>query len=127
FTSERGIFKKYGLDVDMRFVSGGSQLTAAIVGGDVPLAQNGYEPALTAALKGADIVIVGGISNKLPFQLVTKASLARPEQLRGSNAKLAISRFGSSSDLALRAILTHYGVDASKDVTILQIGGEPER
>lgn len=127
FTLEQGIFKKYGLEVDMRFVAGGSTLTAAIVGGDMPVAQNGYQPALTAALQGADLVIIGGISNKLPFQLITNGRIASLAQLKGSNAKLAISTFGSSSDIALRAILKSAGIDDKKDVTILPTGGEPER
>jgi len=68
----KGIFKKHGLDVTLVGVSGGSALTQAVVGGSIDIAQNGYTPALSAAVAGADIVIIGGISNKLPFQLAVK-------------------------------------------------------
>ena len=73
------------------------------------------------------IVLVGGISNKLPYQFLVSQKSAAPGALKGSNAKLAISRFGSSSDLAMRAMLKHQGADPDKDVALLQIGGEPER
>jgi NitT/TauT family transport system substrate-binding protein len=127
FTLEQGIFKKYGLDVDLTPIAGGSLLTAAIVGGSIKLGQNGYEPALTATLQGADLVIVGGINNKLPYQLVVKPALAA-SGLKGSGARIAISRFGSSSDLAVKAIVQkQLKLDVKTDITELQIGGEPDR
>ncbi len=127
FAAKQGVFRQFGLDADLRYVSGGSTLTAGIVGGSIPIAQNGYEPSLTAAVQGADIVLIGGISNSLPFQLIVKPELAKEGALKGSGAKIAISRFGSSSDVAAKAVLTHLGLDPSKDVAIVQIGGEPER
>ncbi|HVR89085.1 MAG TPA: ABC transporter substrate-binding protein [Candidatus Limnocylindria bacterium] len=127
FTFEQGIFRKYGLDVELSPIAGGSLLTAAVVGGSVKLGQNGYEPALTAALQGADLVIIGGINNKLPYQLVVKPALAA-SGLKGSNARIAISRFGSSSDLAVKAIVQQQlKLDPKTDITELQIGGEPDR
>ena len=80
---KQGIFKTFGLDVAPIFIDGGSMLTQAVVGGSVDIAQNGYTPALSAAVQGADIVIVGGISNKLPFQLVVKTSITTAQQLKG--------------------------------------------
>jgi NitT/TauT family transport system substrate-binding protein len=40
---------------------------------------------------------------------------------------LAVSRFGSSSDYAIRFILDKYGLIAQKDVRILEIGTQPDR
>jgi len=75
YADQQGIFRKFGLDVKPAFVEGGSLLTQAVVGGSVDIAQNGYTPAAGAAVQGADIVFIGGISNKLPFQLVVKNSI----------------------------------------------------
>ena len=86
YADKQGIFKKFGLDIAPTFIDGGSMLTQAVVGGSVDIAQNGYTPALSAAVQGADMVIIGGISNKLPFQLVVKTSITsarsaqRPER-----------------------------------------------
>jgi ABC-type nitrate/sulfonate/bicarbonate transport system substrate-binding protein len=71
YADKQGIFKKFGLDVTPVFVEGGSTLTTAVVGGSIDIAQNGYTPATAAAIAGADVVIIGGISNKLPFQIIT--------------------------------------------------------
>src|ERR1700716_1368517 len=75
YAEHEGIFKKFGLDVKPAFIEGGCLLTQAVVGGSVDIAQNGYTPAAGAAVQGADIVFIGGISHKLPFPLVVKTSI----------------------------------------------------
>jgi NitT/TauT family transport system substrate-binding protein len=124
YADKQGIFKKFGLDVAPVFIDGGSMLTQAVVGGSVDIAQNGYTPALSAAVQGADIVIIGGISNKLPFQLVVKTSITRADQLKGQS--VAISRFGSSTDTAADFALAHLKLSRN-DVRILQLGGAATR
>ena len=119
-----GIFRRFGLDVTPTFVEGGSTLTQAVVGGSVDIAQNGYTPAAAAAVQGADIVFIGGISNKLPFQLVVKSSITKAEQLKGQ--AIAISRYGSSTDQAADFALRHLGLTRS-DVKVLQLGGPTTR
>ena len=99
-------------------------LTQAVVGGSVDIAQNGYTPALSAAVQGADVVIIGGISNKLPFQLVVKTSITRPDQLKGQS--VAISRYGSSTDTAADFALAHLKLTRT-DVKVLQLGGAATR
>jgi NitT/TauT family transport system substrate-binding protein len=124
YADKQGIFKKFGLDVTPTFVEGGSMLTQAVVGGSVDIAQNGYTPAAAAAVQGADIVFIGGISNKLPFQLVVKTSIKSAAELKGQS--IAISRFGSSTDAAADFALKHLGLTRN-DVRILQLGGAATR
>src|SRR4051794_25447392 len=124
YADQQGIFKKFGLDVKPIFVEGGSLLTQAVVGGSVDIAQNGYTPAAAAAVQGADIVFIGGISNKLPFQLVVKSSITDAAQLKGQ--AIAISRFGSSTDQAADFALRALGLDRAS-VKILQLGGPATR
>ncbi|MGA7490094.1 MAG: ABC transporter substrate-binding protein [Xanthobacteraceae bacterium] len=124
YADKQGIFKKFGLDITPVFIGGGSMLTQAVVGGSVDIAQNGYTPALSAAVQGADIVIIGGISNKLPFQLVVKTSITRADELRGQS--IAISRYGSSTDTAADFALAQLKLSRD-DVKILQLGGAATR
>ncbi|HQT63850.1 MAG: hypothetical protein B7Z75_02375 [Acidocella sp. 20-57-95] len=124
YASKTGIFKKYGLDEKLIFVSGGSTLSQAGVGGSFDIAQNGYSPAIAATVEGGDLVIVGGISNTLPFQLVVSANINSAADLRGK--KLAISKFGSSTDISAGFALKHLGLTRD-DVTLLQLGGEGSR
>jgi NitT/TauT family transport system substrate-binding protein len=124
YAHQQGLFKKFGLEVKPIFVEGGSLLTQAVVGGSVDIAQNGYTPAAAAAVQGADIVFIGGISNKLPFQLVVKSSITKPQDLKGGS--IAISRFGSSTDTAVDFALTHLGLNRN-DVLVRQLGGPATR
>ncbi len=124
YADQQGIFKKYGLDVTPIFVEGGSLLTQAVVGGSVDIAQNGYTPAAGAAVQGADIVFIGGISNKLPFQLVVNSSITNAAQLKGQS--IAISRFGSSTDTAADFALAHLGLKRD-EVLVRQLGGPATR
>jgi NitT/TauT family transport system substrate-binding protein len=124
YADKQGVFKKFGLDVTPIFIEGGSMLTQAVVGGSIDIAQNGYTPATSAAIQGADVVFIGGISNKLPFQLVVKTSIKTADQLKGQS--IAISRFGSSTDAAADFALKHLGLTRN-DVRILQLGGSATR
>jgi NitT/TauT family transport system substrate-binding protein len=124
YADKKGIFKKFGLDVSPAFIDGGSMLTQAVVGGSVDIAQNGYTPATSAAVAGADVVIIGGISNKLPFQLVVKNAIKGAQDLKGQS--IAISRYGSSTDTAADFALAHLKLSRN-DAKILQLGGAATR
>src|SRR5579872_659033 len=124
YAVQKGIFRKNGLDVTLVYIDTGTTLSQAVVGGSVKIAQNGYSPAAAAAVQGADIVFIGGISNQLPFQLVVKSPIKSAADLKGK--KIAISRFGSSSDVAATYALQHLGLKRS-DVVLLQLGGEGTR
>jgi len=122
---QKGLFSKYGLAAEIIYIPGGSTNIQALISGNLDLSQLTGAPGVAANLEGADIVYIAVNLDKLNYQLVTRRDITRPEQLKG--AKLGISRFGSSADFGLRVILKRIGLDPAKDVTILQIGGEPER
>jgi len=124
YATKKGLFRQFGLDITPAFVEGGSTLTHAVVGGSVDIAQNGYTPAVAAAVQGADIVFIGGIANTLPFQLVVKSSIASAQELKGQ--AIAISRYGSSTDQAAEFALKHLGLTRN-DVKILQLGAPATR
>ena len=122
---QRGLYAKYGISPEIIYIPGGSTNIQALISGNLDLTQLTAAPGVAANLEGADIVYIAVNLDKLNYQLVTRPEIQRAEQLRG--AKLGISRFGSSADFGLRVILKRLGLDPAKDVTILQIGGEPER
>ncbi len=124
FAADAGIFKKYGLDVKLVYVAGGTKLTQTLVAGEVEIGQNGYSSSVSAAASGAQLVLIGGISNTMPFQLMSKPEIKTPQDLKGK--KIAISTFGSSTDTSAKLVISHYKLDPAS-VAVLQIGGEPER
>lgn len=122
---DRGLFAKYGLAPEIIYIPGGTTNVQVLVSGSLDLSQLSGAPGVAANLEGADIVYILGLLDKLNYQLVTRPEIKSVEQLKGK--KLGVSRFGSSADFGLRAVLKRLGVDPVKDVTILQIGDEPSR
>jgi len=120
---EGGFFRKYGLDVQMVFISSGSRVVQAMMSGDVPIAQVAGASVLQSNLQGGDAVMIAGVVNTLIFQLYVDKKITQPEQLKGK--VVAVSRFGSSTDFAMRYALDKYGLAPEKDVTILQLETQP--
>jgi LysM repeat protein len=67
--------------------------------------------------------MIAGVVNTLIFQLYTDKTISRPDQLKGK--AVGVTRFGSSTDFAMRYALEKYGLEPNKDVTILQLGNVP--
>lgn len=122
---DRGLFAKYGLVPEIIYIPGGSVNVQVLVSGNLDLSQLSGAPGVAANLEGADIVYIVGLLDKLNYQLVTRPELKSIEQLKGR--RFGVSRFGSSADFGLRALLKRLGIDPTKDVSILQIGDEPTR
>jgi LysM repeat protein/septum formation topological specificity factor MinE len=68
---------------------------------------------------------VTGYLNTLDYQFIVDKAITRPEQLKGK--AVAVSQPGSSSDFAMRYALDKYGLEAGKDVTLVEIGSQPAR
>jgi NitT/TauT family transport system substrate-binding protein len=119
-----GIFRKHGFTLEMIFIAGGSLSTQALIGNSLELLMTGGPPVLNANLRGARLKIIGGVTNILPYVLITGGRITNPEQLRGK--KIGISRFGSNTDFVVRLALGQVGL-TSADVTILQVGGSQSR
>ena len=124
-SKEAGFTAKNGLDVEFIYIESGSRITQAMVAGDLRLGNTGSGPSIQAHAKGADTVIVLSVMPTLPFQVVARPEIKKPDDLRGK--KLAISTFGSTTDFAARYFLEKTGLKIGKDVTVLQAGGQSTR
>jgi NitT/TauT family transport system substrate-binding protein len=122
---DAGIFSKNGLDVSLVLIAGGSGIVQALVAGDLPVAVVSGEPSILARLQGADTMIIGGLINIIDFSIITAPEIKKPQELKGK--KLAVSRFGSSTDFVIRYALEKWGLVPDRDVAILQIGSQPAR
>lgn len=121
---KRGLYAKYGLSSVLVYVPGGSTAIQALVSGDADVAQLTGAPGVTANLRGADILYIAMSDDRMGYQLVTRPEIKRVAELKGK--RFGISRFGSSSEFGVKALLKKVNVNP-KEVTILQIGNETER
>jgi len=120
---EGGFFRKYGLDVEPVFIESGSTTVQSLISGDIAFAQMAGPAVVQSHLRGSDVVMIAGVINTLTFKLYVDKNIKQPEQLRGKS--VAVTRFGSSTDFALRFALERYGLVPEKDVAILQAGSMP--
>ena len=124
-TQEAGFFKRNHLDASLIFTAGGSLGIQAMLGGDVSLVLADGSAAIAGNLSGADVIIIASFLNTFPYSLVSLPEIKKVEQLVG--AKIAVSRFGSATDLGVRMALAKVGLNADRDTTLLQIGAQTAR
>jgi len=122
---DAGYFKKQGLDVKPLVLSGSSTALAAMLSGDMGFINVAGSGLINAYLGGRDAVMVAGLVNFAPYDLIVAKGINTLEDLRGK--KVGIARFGGSADFLARYGLEKHGIKPGKDVTILQTGGNAER
>jgi NitT/TauT family transport system substrate-binding protein len=120
---EAGIFKKYGLDVNIIYVAGAQAITT-LVSGDTQIVQGSGAAAVLARLSGSDVTMIGTTINVIPMSLVTTPDVVAAQDLRGKT--FGVSRFGSLTELGLRKAVSEFGLDPAKDIKMIQTGGVPE-
>ncbi len=120
-----GLFKKNQLEAQLIYMPGGSLIVQTLLSGDVGIASLAPPSAVAAWVKGAELALVaGGIERALNVLMVNR-KIKTPADLKGK--RVAISRFGSLSDISLRDALAFYNLKANQDVSVAQMGGLGER
>ena len=114
-------FQRYGLDVSLLYIPSAPQVVRVMLAGDAQITVTGGAAVVSANLSGADLVFIGGIVNVPAFYVMAAPEIKSIEELRG--ATVGVTRFGSSSDFAMRYVLQKHGLRPEKDVTLLQLGG----
>ena len=125
FTRDVGLYEKYGLDGKLVFIQGGSVLLQAMLAGQVQASQNGVAETATAILRGGDLRMLGVTAKIFPYSLIAAKSVKNPKDLIGG--RVAINRIGDVSAYGSQLALRKLGLNPDKDVTMLQVGGSPQR
>jgi NitT/TauT family transport system substrate-binding protein len=125
FTRDVGLYEKYGLDAKLVFIQGGSVLLQAMVAGQAQAAQNGVAETATAILRGGDVRILGVTAKIFPYSLIVAKNIKSAKDLVGG--RIAINRVGDVSAYGSVLALRKLGLNPERDVTMLQVGGSPQR
>ena len=93
---QEGLFKKNGLkDVELIHIPSSSRGIQAILAGEIAFSFMDGSNAAQANLKGANLALVAGATNRQVFSLMAKAEFKRITDLKGK--KIGITRVGSST------------------------------
>jgi ABC-type nitrate/sulfonate/bicarbonate transport system substrate-binding protein len=116
---EGGFFAKYGLDVDIVMIPGGTQSMQALISGGTSFSQSSAAAPIHSRLGGSDVILIAASINKYPFSVVARPQLKKPADLIGK--KVGVVRLGGSNESALRKAFEVWGIDP-KSVIFLQMG-----
>ncbi len=117
---EGGYFAREGLEVEIGSFPSGTEGVSALIAGEVDFLQGAGSTTISAALGGADLVVLATTAPVMILSVVSRPEITRPEQMRGQ--ALAISRLGTSTETAARLALRQWGLEADRDVAIVQAG-----
>jgi NitT/TauT family transport system substrate-binding protein len=117
---DNGLFDKYGMKVENIFIRGSGQNLVALASDEVQFTYCAADGTIPGLATGIDAKIVASPLVKLPYVLVTRKEIKRPEDLRGKS--LGIARVGDLSDRLSRALVKKFGLPPDA-VVIRPIGG----
>lgn len=130
-----GLFQKNGIKPEFQtFKTGGSTAMAALIGGDIDIFPGSSASAMQAFSRGAKVVIAGAFVTQYTSVVVArddfmkkkgvtvKSSLEdRMKALKGAN--IGVTSPGSGTDHLAHFLLKKAGLDATRDVTMVYVGG----
>lgn len=122
--SDTGIFADNGIAADVKYIQSTEALTA-LISGQIDVSLGAGSDVLSAAVGGADLVIVAVPTPTYPFVFEVAPGITKASDLKGK--KIGVASIGSSSDIATRVALKKLDLDPDKDVTIVAVGSAASR
>jgi NitT/TauT family transport system substrate-binding protein len=119
---EEGIFKKYGLDVELIHIAATSKAIQSMLSGEIQFTTADALNTIQAVNAGADLVMVCAGVNRFVFSIMARGDIKRISDLKGK--KIGITRIGSSTHTAVLYVINKAGLGAN-DYTLLQLGEVP--
>jgi len=117
---DNGLFDKYGIKLENIFIRGSAQNLTALATDEVQFTYCASDAIIPGMAAGIEVKIVASPLVKLPYVLVTRKEVKRPEDLKGKS--LGIARVGDLSDRLSRAVVKKLGL-SPEAVTMRPIGG----
>jgi NitT/TauT family transport system substrate-binding protein len=115
---QEGLFKKNGLDVELVHIPSSSRGIQTILAGEIAFSFMDGANEVQADIKGANIALVAGATNRQVFSLMARPEIKKIGDLRGK--KIGITRIGSSTHTSALFALGTAGLKPS-DYQILPL------
>jgi NitT/TauT family transport system substrate-binding protein len=122
---DAGFFKKHDLAVELIQVGSSTRGMSAMLAGQIDILAGGGTAGIIAQLQGyPDLAIFGTNVHTWVFSIYAQPAITEIAQLRGK--KMGVTRFGGTMDFATRHFLKQRGLEAGKEVVLIQIGTSPD-
>lgn len=122
---DAGILKKHNLELEIVLITGGPVAMQALIAKGLDIITTSATVFLYGFVEGADVKIIGGVNNRLPYTFFTRPHITTPAQVRGK--LLGITRYGSTDEMATRMALEQFVLNPKTDVKFIQGGGSAAR
>ena len=123
---EEGFYKRFGIEADLILIEGSTRGAQALISGDLPMIGMAGQAIISSRARGADLVAVAGVVNKMNYIFVGSPLVKTPEDLKGK--RIGISQIGTASYHAVVLALKQWRLDARRDhITIFQVGTQAAR
>ncbi len=115
-----GLFDKYGLKIEHVTLRGGVVSMAALSADEIQFIYCSADPMIPRIAAGADAKLIGSPIVGLPWVLMGRKEIKRPQDLKGKT--IALSRPGGLTDQLAKAVLKKFNL-TTQEVKLLHIGG----
>jgi ABC-type nitrate/sulfonate/bicarbonate transport system substrate-binding protein len=120
------LWRKHGVDVRPIYLTSGTLMAQTLSAGDIGIAGFDVTALLNLGVSGAtDIKVISVMINRLEPYFVVRKTINTPADLK--NKTVAISRYGSGSDIITRLVMRYWKLDPDREVRIMQSGNTPTR
>lgn len=117
---DKGFFRDEGLEVKLVAFQSGSDLSKAVIGGSVDIADGALSEMITAVQQRQPLKAFWGGMNMLTFSWWARPPIRTVADARGK--RWGVTRVGSSSDFLTRYLMTRDGLNPERDATIVSVG-----
>jgi ABC-type nitrate/sulfonate/bicarbonate transport system substrate-binding protein len=115
-----GIFEKYGVKIEHVTLRGGVVSLAALSADEIQFIYCSADPMIPRMAAGADAKLIGSTIVGLPWVLVGRKDIRRPQDLKGKS--IALSRPGGLTDQLAKSVMKKFNL-TTQDVKLIHIGG----
>lgn len=117
---DNGLFEKYGMKVEFVSIRGSGISLAALAADEVQFLYCAADATIPGMASGSDAKLIAAPLLGLPWVLLTRKDIKRPEELKGKS--IAVTRPGDLTFRLARALLKKFNL-TENDVKILTVGG----
>jgi len=118
-----GIFEKYGFNVEHIYIRGQSPALAALAADQLQFNYGAADGSLPGIAAGVDAKFIASPLVKLPYVMIARKEVRRPEDLKGKS--IGVTRPGDLSARLSRQVVRKFGMTPD-EVTIHPIGGSQQ-
>lgn len=120
---DKGYAKEYGIETIENTVT--DEVIPALIGGSVDIVLFDTDSIMNAAKQsGTDLKVIGMYIQQEANVLAVRKGIDSVEDLKGSNAKIAVSGQGTRSYEKMVQMLQSSGIDPQGDVQLIDTGGQ---